>query len=130
MKKIYYAHAYCTYGSRCEAAEIKVIRSGLKRHKLVNPSHYNNHPEKRRDSMGFCLRLVEECDILAFSRILKQITCGVGKEVNHALKKGLVVYEITRDGLVRRRRKVKYIPYEATIGLYGIWRVTRRGQPW
>jgi hypothetical protein len=72
--------------------------------------------------MGFCLRLIEECDIVVFSRLLGKITAGVGKEVNHALKKGKAVYEVTQVGLVRRHRAVKYLPRVATIRLYGTWR--------
>lgn len=48
--------------------------------------------------MGLCLRLVEECDIVVFSRLLGKITAGVGKEVNHAMKNGKAVYEITQVG--------------------------------
>jgi hypothetical protein len=67
--------------------------------------------------MGFCLRLIEECDIVTFSRPMGKITAGVGKEVNHALKRGKIVYEITQAGLVRRHRPVKYLP--RTGRLYG-----------
>jgi hypothetical protein len=42
--------------------------------------------------------------------------------VNHALKRGKIVYEITQAGLVRRHRPVKYLPRTATIRLYGTWR--------
>jgi hypothetical protein len=130
MKIIYYAHAYCTYGTLCEATEIKVIRAELKRHRLVNPSQYNDHPEKRRDSMGFCLALIEKCDVVAFSRLMGKITAGVGKEVNHALKRQKTVYEVTRNGLVRRYRPVKYLARTPTIKLYGRWQRVRGGNPW
>jgi hypothetical protein len=59
---------------------------------------------------------------VTFSRLMGKITAGVGKEVNHALKRGKIVYEITQAGLVRRRRPVKYLPRTATIRLYGTWR--------
>ena len=72
--------------------------------------------------MGFCLKLVEECDILIFSRLLGKITAGVGKEVNHALKKGKIVYEVTSTALVRRHRSVKYLSRNPTIRLYRKWR--------
>lgn len=121
MKTVYYAHAYCTYGYPCETTEIRTIRRHLKRHKLINPSLHDN-PRKQIEGMAYCLRLVEQCDVLAFSRIMKKVTCGVGKEVNHALKKGKTVYEITRNGLIRRRRKIGYLAYDATIRLYGVWR--------
>jgi len=72
--------------------------------------------------MNFCLRLVEKCDIVVFSRLSGKITAGLGKEVNHALKKGKAVYKLTQRGLVRRYQTVKYLPRLATIRLYCIWR--------
>ena len=47
--------------------------------------------------MAYCLRLVEQCDVLVFSRIMKKVTCGVGKEVNHALKKGKILRKVIRS---------------------------------
>jgi hypothetical protein len=130
MKTIYYAHALCVYGSDSEQAELRVIRRRFKKHKIVNPARYENHPEKRKETVNFCLRLIEKCDIVVFSCLLEKITAGVGKEINHALKLGLVVYELTPKGLVRRHRAVKYLSRARTIQLYGEWRRLQWGSSW
>lgn len=80
MKTIYYAHALCVYGTLCEKAEIEAIRSRFKKCRLVNPSRYDRHPEKIRDNVKFCLRLVEKCDIVVFSCVLGKITAGSAKK--------------------------------------------------
>lgn len=130
MKSVYYAHAFCVYGTLCEQAEIRVIRNRFKKHRIVNPAHYSDHPEKRRDTMGFCLRLVEGCEIVVFSRILGKVTAGVGKEVNHALKIGKRVYEVTRNGLIRRYRALEYLSRARSRSLYRTWWDVRGGNAW
>jgi len=122
MKNVYYAHALCLYGSPEEFQELRTIRGSLRKHRVVNPAEYENHPEKRRDTIGFCLRLVEGSDIVVFSRLLDKVTAGVGKEVNHALKVGKPVFELKMGKLVRHTRSVKYISRAATINLYRKWR--------
>lgn len=123
MGRLYYAHAMCMYGTIAEEIELKRIRSGFRPSRVVNPAKYGNHPEKLKDTMGFCLRLVEKCDVVVFSRIKGRITAGVGKEVNHALRLGRPVFELV-DGRQFKRltRPVKYISRTATIRLYGSWR--------
>ena len=37
-----------------------------------------SHPEKLRDIVGFCLKLVEGCEIVVFRRFFGKITAGVG----------------------------------------------------
>jgi hypothetical protein len=122
MKNVYYAHAMCLYGSRKELQELRTIRGKLRKHRIVNPAAYGNHPEKRRDTIGFCLRLVEGSDVVVFSRLLHRVTAGVGKEVNHALRIGKPVFELMPGKLVPRARPVKYISRAATINLYRKWR--------
>jgi len=72
--------------------------------------------------MSFCLKLVDGVDIVVFSRLLGKITAGVGKEVNHALKRRKPVFEIVGRKLVRRTRVVRHITRGATIVLYERWR--------
>jgi hypothetical protein len=130
MKTVYYAHALCVYGSNSEAAELKAIRSRFKKHKIVNPANYENHPEKQKETVNFCLRLIEKCDIVVFSCLLEKITAGVGKEINHALKLGLAVYELKPTGFSRRHRPVKYLSRARTIHLYGKWRQLQWRNSW
>lgn len=127
MKTIYYAHALCVYGTPCEQKELKAIRSRFRKCRVVNPARYSSHPEKLRDNVEFCLRLVAKCDIVVFSCILGKVTAGVGKEVNHALKLGKIVYEIKPAGLVQRQRAVKYISRLKSIQLYRKWWRVRGG---
>jgi hypothetical protein len=122
MKNVYCAHALCLYGSPEEFQDLRTIRGRLRKHRVVNPAQYENHPEKRRDTIGFCLRLVEDSDVVVFSRLLDRVTAGVGKEVNHALRIGKPVFELMTGKLVRRTQRVKYISRAATINLYRKWR--------
>jgi hypothetical protein len=93
-RKVYYAHARCTYGEPDERCDMRRIRSGLGKISIVNPARYEGHPLKQADTMGFCLNLVEDCDIVVFARLLGRVASGVGKEVNHTLKLGIPVFEL------------------------------------
>jgi hypothetical protein len=109
---------HCLHGSLRELQELRTIRGRLRKHRVVNPAEYENHPQKRHDAIGFCLRLVEGSDVVVFSRVLDKITAGVGKEVNHALKIDKPVFELKTGKLVQHTRLVKYISRAATINLY------------
>lgn len=121
-RRVYYAHAMCTYGELDEWRELRHIRRELSRISVVNPASYDGHPLKQTDTVGFCLKLVEHCDVIVFARLMGKITAGVGKEVNHALKIGKPVFELANGKLVRRTRKVAYISRTATISLYRKYR--------
>ena len=118
---LYYAHAMPIYKTLAEKRELRQIRSKFPRAKVVNPAKYQNHPEKRRDRMGFCLRLVENCDAVVFSRYQGKITAGVGKEANHALGIGLPVFELEGNRFKRRRSRVRHMSLRATLQLYYGW---------
>lgn len=122
---VYYAHAMCMYGYPVERAELDAIRRGLPGHHIINPADYDDHPDKRREVLNFCLRLIEnEADGVVFSKLLGKITSGVGEEINHALRLGLDVFELRRDETARewvfrrRQKPVKYISREDTKLLY------------
>jgi hypothetical protein len=110
------------YGSGEELRELRTIQRRLPRHEVINPADYQNDPRKRRDTIGFCLRLVEKSDVVVFSRLLGKVTAGVGKELNHGLKIGKPVFELAASKLVGRTRPVKFISRQATIELYRKWR--------
>ncbi len=121
-KKVYYAHAMCLYGGPEEYQAMAQIRQKFRGRRIVNPADYDGHPEKRRDGVKFCLRLVEGCDSVVFSRLLDRVTAGVGKEVNHAMRIGKPVHELVAGRFVRLTRPVKHISRPATINLYKKWR--------
>ena len=122
MKNVYYAHAMCMYGEPEEYQDLATIRRRLRGGRIVNPADYSGHPEKLRDGVKFCLRIVEKCQVVVFSRLLDKVTAGVGKEVNHALKIGVPVFELVSGKLVSHTRPVKYISRAATRRLYRTWR--------
>ena len=121
-QKPYYAHALCTYGHLVERRDVTTIRRRFKGVHIVNPANYDGHPEKQSDTIGFCLRLIEECDVVVFSKLLGKITAGVGREINHAIRLKKPVYEICGSKLARQVRPVKYLSRTRTRSLYGRWR--------
>ncbi len=123
--KIYYAHAMCIYGTNDEEEEIQQIRQNFPGHSIVDPGTYTSNPEKRRDTMEYCKKLVSGCDKLVFTRLLGKITAGVGIEINHALVSGKIVYELKNNKTKQIKKPVKYISREDTISLYGKYRMKK-----
>ena len=130
VETIYFAHAMCMYRWPIETQHLRTIRRRFKGRRIVNPASYDRHPEKIRDGVASCLRLIDECDIVVFCRLLNKVTAGVGKEVNHALRRGKAVFEINGNGLVRRRLRVQYISRRATIRLYTYEKWRLRNLDW
>lgn len=121
--KIYYSHAIPLYGTELEVLEKQQILKNFPDAKIIDPGSFQNNPEKRLGGMEYCLNLVEKCNGLVFTRFLNKITAGVGKEINHALKKRLQVHEL-KNGHVRKIRKpVRYLTREETVKLYRMWRL-------
>lgn len=123
--KIYYAHAMCIYGTNDEQEELGHIRNNFPDHSIVDPGSYSDNPEKRRDSMNYCKRLVSGCDILVFTRLLGKITAGVGIEINHALAESKAVFELKNGKVKQVEKPVKFISREDTISLYGKYRMKK-----
>lgn len=119
---IYYAHAMPTYGTEREEQELQHIKSNFPNAQVIDPGSYQNNPEKKKDSMEYCFRLIDKCDKLIFSRFMNQITAGVGLEINYALKKGMKVYELVNGKLVQILKEVEYLSREDTVALY--WKLT------
>jgi hypothetical protein len=119
---VYYAHAMCLYGRRDERLQLAHIRKEFRPCTVVNPANFDGHPDKVNDTVGFCLKLIDESDVVVFARLLGKVTAGVGKEVNYALKTGKLVFELQSDRIVRRFRRVNYISRRATISLYEKYR--------
>ena len=89
--RVFYSHPMKLYGSAEERREASQIKSRFVGCELVDPSR-----EPGRETR-FYLGLVDTCDCLVFSRYFGYITEGVKPEVDHALSKGMPVYEL-RDG--------------------------------
>jgi len=125
IMKIYYSHAMPLYGTELEVLEKQQILKNFPTAKIVDPGSFQDNIEKRLGGMEYCLNLVEKCNGLVFTRFLNKITAGVGKEVNHAMKKRLPVHEL-KNGKVRKIRKpVKYLTREETVKIYKVWRLKR-----
>ncbi len=127
LKRVYFAHAVCVYGSEEEKSQLTKIRHRFRRAIIFNPADYRGHPEKRLDSMGFCFKLIDFCDSVVFTRILGKVTSGVGKQVNFALSRGKQVHELAGERLIPVRRPVSYVSRERTRVLYRAWRHSQRG---
>ncbi len=125
---VYYAHALCLYRRPQERSELRIIRRAFPGCKVVNPAAYENDTAKKKDTLGFCLGLVEKCDGLVFTRLLGKVTAGVGEEIAHALKHGRPVYELKEFvddwEIIRRTRPVKFVSRAETIVLYRLFRAS------
>lgn len=124
IMKVYYSHAMPIYGTVKEEKEKRQILENIPEAEIVDPGSFQDNPEKRAGGMNFCLKLVEKCNGVVFTRFLNKITAGVGKEVNHALKKKIQVHELKNGKLRKVNKPVKYLTREATVRLYRIWRIT------
>ena len=118
MSNVYYAHPMKLYRTPWEQKELAQIRKRFPRRRIVNPASYEGHPDKLKDTVGFCLKLVENCQVVVFRRFFGKVTAGVGKEVNHALRLGKLVYEI-KDGKFKSvSTRLSYISRQRTNNLY------------
>lgn len=115
--RVYYAHAMCLYGKEQEKKELALIREKFKDAEIINPAKHQNLP------MDDYLELVDKCDVVVFSRLLGQVTSGVGKEVNYALEKGKDVYMLNGVSLIPIKSPVKYISCQSTRELCKEWRL-------
>jgi len=93
--RVFYSHAMKLYGSAAEKREISLIEKRFVGYEVVDPSAVRA-PKPERET-EYYLELVDSCDVLVFSRHYGNVTEGVKPEVDHALSKGKVVYEL-RDG--------------------------------
>jgi hypothetical protein len=117
-KKIYYAHAMPIYGSKVEAREKCHITKNFPEHDIVDPGSFEDNPEKKKGGMAYCLKLVESCDALVFTRFYDEITSGVGQEINHAIKNKIAVYELKQGRITKIKKPVTYLSMDETVGLY------------
>jgi hypothetical protein len=106
------------YGHPIEKQELKLITTRFKGRHIINPASYSNHPEKKKNVMEFCYRLIDGCDDLVFTRWQGIITSGVGQEVNYALNKGMKVLELMNEQFSPIRKHVAHLSYQDTRRMY------------
>lgn len=123
--KIYYAHAMCIYRTDEEEEEINHIKTNFPDSKIVDPGSYADNPQKMRDGMEYCKKLVSNCDALVFTRLLGKVTAGVGIEIHHALSQNKPVYELNNGKVKNVKKPLKYISRKDTIRLYNKWRLRK-----
>lgn len=121
--RIYHAHALCTYGTRTEKAERKRIRAKFPKCRIVDPGQYEENFEKQIKGMKYCFELIRDCDALVFSRLLKQVTAGVGLEIRYALSRGKRVYELSGKRFLLVRKPLPYLSRKSSRNLFRIWRI-------
>ena len=123
---VYYAHSMCVYGTEAEAAEVASLMRLLPYDVIVDPSILLSQANKNNDGMRYFFRVIDYCDTLVFSRLLGEITSGVGLEVNHALSRLIPVYELDDDRIWSITRPVEFLSREDTIKQYALWRTAGR----
>ena len=94
--RVFYSHPMKLYGTATERRELSLIERRFTGSEIVDPSAHQSSAEPGRET-EYYLRLVDSCDCLVFSRHFGYVTEGVKPEVDHALSKGMPVYEL-RDG--------------------------------
>lgn len=97
--KVYYSHCMKTYWTPVERKEIAIIRREFPDAEIVNPPSFEGNSKKQVEGMAYCHRLIDECEVLVFSKLLDVITSGVGDEINYALGKNKRVFEIKNNCL-------------------------------
>lgn len=121
--RVYHAHAMQLYGRQKERNERAAIQRAFEDHLVINPGAVQENPQKAAEGMAYCLRLVDSCQILVYSRFQGKITAGVGAEVNHALQRSKPVFEIRSGKLRRQNRPVRHLtPLES-------WKLGRKKKP-
>ena len=119
--KVYYAHAMPLYGSIEEGREKKQIMRSFHDVEIIDPGTFQNNPQKKREGMEYCFKLIRGCHTLIFSRFKGKITSGVGKEANYALEEKIDVFELNRGKLREITKPVKYLSILETISLPGYY---------
>lgn len=118
IDSVYYAHAMPLYGTPAERAELEIIRRHFPESEIVDPGTIQSNVEKRVGGMTYCLGLVDSCAALAYSAFHGQVTAGVGKEVNHALRRGKPVFQVLNRSVRQRVKPVKHLSVQETLALY------------
>ncbi|MGI0080936.1 MAG: hypothetical protein ACRECH_15090, partial [Nitrososphaerales archaeon] len=122
--QVYYAHAMCIYKTKFEKAEKKQIRKHLPSCLIIDPGSFQDNVAKKQEGMKYCFGLIDECNLLVFTRLLGKVTSGVGLEIRHAISKGIPVFELKDRSMKQITKPVKYLSREDTREYYSLWRST------
>jgi hypothetical protein len=112
----------CLYRTEAESAEVAAITRCLPYHEIVDPSTLQSHVDKSDDGMWYFFKVIDHCDALVFSRLLGEITAGVGLEVNYALTRLIPVFELDDGKTSRITRPVEFLSRDETLKQYALWR--------
>jgi len=92
-KKVYYSHTMLMYNSSIEEEDTKLLEK--MGYEVINPNKKENEEEYLRTlNFDVFLRLVKQCDILAFRGIFGKISFGVKTEIDYARQLGLPIIEL------------------------------------
>jgi len=106
------------YGTNAEKRAIAIIQEEFPKAEIVNPPSFEGSPRKQIEGMAFCHRLIDDCEVLVFSRLEDFITSGVGDEVNYALGRKKKALEL-KDGCLKPHcEPVEYVSREQTRRIY------------
>jgi len=119
--RLYYAHAICIYGTAVEAKEVDALGRCFPSCVIVNTGLLQAGADKNGDKMQYFFHLIDDCDVLVFSRLLDKVTAGVGLEANHAIDKRIPVYELANERLTRVVRPMSFLSKEETLNQYDAW---------
>jgi hypothetical protein len=107
--RVFYSHPMKIYGSATERREISLIRNHFIGCEIVDPSEHPASAEPGGET-EYYLRLVDTCDCLVFSRLFGYVTEGVKPEVEHALSKGMQVFELREGRFIKVKGPVVNLP--------------------
>jgi hypothetical protein len=124
---LYYAHAMCLYGTDLERAQVAEVARLLPYYAIVDPGTLQSHADQSNDAMRYFFKVIDYCDALVFSRLLGEITAGVGLEVNHALTRLIPVCELQNERIFRIEFPVEFLSREETLKQYALWRSSLEG---
>ncbi len=106
------------YGTQAEQAEEELIRQRFRGFDLINPKIFEGNPEKKRDVMAFCKRIVDTCQTLVYTKWKGGVTSGVLDEVNHAMDVSIPVFELAGKEFIQRIKHIDGLSYAETTKRY------------
>ncbi len=107
--RVFYSHPMKLYGTAAEREEVSLIERRFVGCEILDPSAYRSSAEPGRET-DFYLGLLDTCDCLVFSRLFGNVTEGVKPEVEHALSKGMPVYELREGKFITVTGPVSNLP--------------------
>lgn len=105
--RIYLAHPVSDYGSQRQVDAIRLLTSQC--WQVENPDQPHHAKAYQERGMQHFVEVVEDCDGVAFLRFPDgSIGAGVGKEIETALRRGLMVWDISNGKLKNNGTMMPY----------------------